>query len=62
MYGFNFHDMHKGYGPLSRYEEQFIPAIERMVPRLNALGIEVLNATPGSKLTCFPMVDLSSVL
>ena len=62
MAGLDFHDMHHNHGPESRYAEKFIPAIEVMAPGLKARGIEVLNATPGSRLTCFKRVELQDVL
>lgn len=33
-----------------------------MVPHLKRLGVEVLNCTPSSAITCFPAVGLASVL
>lgn len=39
--------------------ERFVPQFERAkVPE----GVRILNATPGSALTCYPMVDLSEAL
>lgn len=46
----------------NRYATHFIPAIERMAPRLRALGVTVINATPGSRLTCFPHRPLEAIL
>lgn len=40
----------------------YIPAITRMAPHLALAGVEVINATPGSRLTCFPMTGLEEVL
>jgi hypothetical protein len=44
-------------GPFSQWVEHFETAA-KMMPA----GIEILNATPGSALACFPMVDLADVL
>lgn len=40
---------------------RFIPEFEAAAARLPA-GVRVLNATPGSALTCFPAVDLEDAL
>lgn len=39
-----------------------IEAYEKMVPQLPALGMEVINCTPNSALTCFPMSTLEEQL
>ena len=45
-------------------KNKFIPAHEAMAVKIAALGLdfEVLNATPGSALTCWPMIELENVL
>jgi hypothetical protein len=49
--------LHRGGANYSR----FIPDFERAAAVLPP-GVEILNATPGSALTCFPMVSLDDSL
>jgi hypothetical protein len=49
--------LHKSGGDYRR----FIPDFERAAVTLPA-GVEILNATPGSALTCFPKVPLDDAL
>jgi len=58
----NWHDRHRRVTPPQRYGEKFIPALERMAIALKREGVEVINATPGSALTCFPIVSPDNVL
>jgi hypothetical protein len=44
------------------FSRRFIPSFEKLAPLLVGLGVEVLNCTEGSALTCFPMRDLDSAL
>lgn len=53
----HFHSRHLTPTPDDIYERTFIPALEAIAPALAARGIEVLNATPDSALTCFPTID-----
>jgi hypothetical protein len=53
----NFHSDHVRTTPQEAYERQFKPAFESLVEPLKERGIEVVNATPDSALTCFPMSD-----
>jgi hypothetical protein len=48
--------------PEAKHYERFIPPIERMASRLQALGVRVINCTPGSALKCFPVQPLEEVL
>ena len=48
--------------PEAKHYERFIPPIERMASRLQALGVRVINCTPGSELKCFPVQPLEEVL
>lgn len=45
-------------GNFARWRENFATAI----PALQAAGVEVVNCTPGSALTCFPMAHLEAAL
>jgi len=56
--GDNFHDKHKAAPLKGRKAERFIPAIEALKPGLDKAGISVVNCTPGSALTCFPIMSL----
>jgi hypothetical protein len=56
--GDNFHNMHKSPPLKGRKAERFIPSIEAFLPGLNKHGVNVVNCTPGSALTCFPIMSL----
>ena len=60
----NWHSAHREPPLEGQREGRFREAHERMAAeiRLRAPRIEVLNATPGSALTCWPMVALEDVL
>lgn len=44
------------------FSRRFIPSFERLAPLLHGLGVEVINCTPGSALTCFTMRELDEAL
>ena len=48
-------------GVKSSYSE-FIKAYEEAAPGLAERGIEVVNATPGTHLTCFPVVGIEEAI
>lgn len=56
----NWHSAHQA-PPLEGQRARFREAHERMAAALPA-GFEVLNATPGSALTCWPMIELEEIL
>jgi hypothetical protein len=61
----HWHDGHPNHTLASQAKalaEIFLPRFASLVEPLKAAGIEVLNATPGSALTCWPMVSLAEVL
>jgi hypothetical protein len=61
----HWHTGHPNWTPAAQekaLKEVFLPRFASLVDPLKAEGIEVLNATPGSSLTCFPMAALSEVL
>lgn len=39
------------------YARAFIPRFNELAPILEGKGVEVINCTPGSALTCFPIMD-----
>lgn len=51
----NCHDRHTAAMHPGRYESQFVRDFERLPPQLKRRGIEVVNATPGSALSTFPI-------
>ena len=57
----NWHDLHEK-AQKNDFATKFMPYFHRMAPELERDGVTVLNATPGSALTCFPMVSLDDVL
>lgn len=44
------------------YAQTMMPEFETLIAPLARLGVEVLNATPGSALECFPKIKLWRVL
>lgn len=58
----NWHNHHKKASALMSHAKRFIPALEGMAPTLAKLGCQVLNATQGSALQCFPVTTLAEVL
>jgi hypothetical protein len=44
------------------YANVMLPAFPTIVDPLKQLGVEVINCTPGSALTCFPMMSLEDAL
>ena len=53
----NYHTDHQVPTDAHLYDSEFIPSIERMAARL-AGKVEVVNATPGTALRCFPVQEL----
>ena len=49
-------------GRKAHFATVMLPMFPTIVPALEERGIEVVNATPGSALTTFPMVDLDEEL
>jgi len=58
----NWHSEHKKTTRPDRYEKKYIPFFEAMAPELAKDGIRVLNASPGSALSCFPIIDPEEIL
>jgi hypothetical protein len=61
----HWHAGHPNWTPATQekaLKEVFLPWFASLVEPLKAAGVEVLNATPGSALTCFPMATLTEVL
>lgn len=60
----NFHTAHHKPPLANQRAERFIPAHDAMAAEIKRLGLdfEVLNATPGSALECWPKVNLEDVL
>lgn len=58
----NWHDRHQA-GPLpNQHADKFIPALNRMSIELAAEGRTVLNASHGSELRCFPIIEIEAFL
>lgn len=57
----NWHKQHRRGTPRGHYD-LFRRAFRPLPKILDRLGVTVLNATPGSALDVFPMVDLESLL
>jgi len=57
----NYHNLHPGPQDRNythRYKHLFIPEFEKAAQEMERLGFVVINATPDSALTCFPMRSL----
>lgn len=61
MHGRNWHPGHPIPPKPGIYEKHFIPSLTRMAAELARDGVTVINATPGSALKCFPIVDPRTV-
>lgn len=59
--GHNFHQDHKRTVPHTIYETNFFRSFDALVEGLDEIGVEVVNATPGSALPTFPIVDWRDV-
>ena len=61
----HWHGGHKDTKPdkfAKLLEQNMLPRFASLVEPLAAAGVEVVNATPGSALTCWPMVGFADVL
>ncbi len=58
----HWHDEHKKETPPHRYQDRYIPHFEAMADELKNEPVTVLNASPGSAMTCFPIVDPRDVI
>jgi hypothetical protein len=54
----NFHLRHQAPPLRNRKKNKFIPAITSLKPGLDQANVDVVNCTPGSALTCFPVMSL----
>lgn len=54
----HWHADHRGRNPHAAQLEGWRNAFATMLPDLAKAGVEVLNCTPGSALTCFPTANL----
>jgi len=54
----NFHLKHQAPPLRDRKKDKFIPAITSLKPGLDRAHVHVVNCTPGSALTCFPIMSL----
>jgi len=43
-------------------QHEFLPLFSHLVAPLKEAGVEVINSTPGSALTCWPQMDLEEAL
>lgn len=62
--GHNWHDRHERFHTPAEniYAHRFLKSFGVLAQDLEAAGVECVNATPGSKLTVFPMVKLEDVV
>ena len=60
----NWHDSHAPtWSPAPDvYEKRFLPKFNQIKIDADALGLDIVNATPGSALTLFPIVELKDVI
>jgi hypothetical protein len=58
----HFHGEYKGPRDVGIYEREFLPGFAGWKEAAAAVGVEVVNATPGSALKEFPFMSLDEVL
>lgn len=58
----NWHENHKHVPRTTIYQSLFLPPFEKIAQDAERLGLEVVNATPGTELKVFPLVDLRDTL
>lgn len=58
----NWHNDHKKPPRPNCHALEFIPSLNRMAPELAQAGRRVINATPSSALTCFPVMSPDEAL
>jgi hypothetical protein len=56
------HAEYSGARDLDQYAREFVPAFNGWRAAAEAVGAEIVNATPGSAVTEFPFVDLEDML
>lgn len=57
----HWHDNHAHTPPDAVYQKLYLPPLYQVNHDLAELGVECLNATPGTALTVFPLVNLKEV-
>ena len=57
----NWHNQHKEPPTPNSRGDYFIPSLQRAASWLESAGVEVLNATPESRLDCFQRVKWESI-
>lgn len=62
MSGGNWHGGHRIAPRQEHYQTRFIPALSRMAGSLEGVGATVINATPCSRLTAFPVMPFQAAL
>jgi hypothetical protein len=62
MQGGHFFGAHSDERKLCDHATVMIPHFPTLIPAAAERGIEILNCTPGSALTCFPMADIEGAL
>lgn len=58
----NFHDDHKRKVAATIYERSYLKSFDFLAKDLLELGVQVQNATPGSALKAFPIVEVPKCL
>ena len=58
----NWHQHHKFIPRTNVYKDLFLPCFDKIAADAKELGVEILNATVGSAISAFPMVNLREVL
>lgn len=58
----NWHTRHQKPPRPNCHAADFIPSLNRMAPLLAEAGRQVINATPGSALACFPIMEPEEAL
>lgn len=58
----HWHEDHQNRNPMSDQIKLWARAFETTLPDLAKAKVEVVNCTPGSALTCFPMGEIEELL
>lgn len=58
----NFHKDHKKVVAEERYTNEFLKSFSEFKKNLDEMNVEIINATPGSHLKLFPIIDPNEIL
>jgi hypothetical protein len=59
--GYNWHVLHQFHAGDEKIRKFFVPQMEMAAKELSSIGVEVINCSPGSALTCFPIARIEDI-